>query len=210
MLSIACFSDSSHWRGRPLGHCQVLISKTSHPVGTSSCFQPLSPAERHRFSSSVSGRRCCFCFSRTWNSTFSPSISANRTPRSPCLTLPPWRSIALNSESRMRCLRRSVSVNSLGRYRSRIHGSRSLRDRRFFSSCSASQEAITVCGFRRRSGTTRTDALARALSACCLTSGGNSIGGGGKGVGRMVMERPLLDFGNGVCFGALPTACFAQ
>jgi len=26
----------------------------------------------------------------------------------------------------------------------------------------------------------------------------------------MVMDRALLDFGNGVCFGALPTACFAQ
>ena len=178
MPSIGRLSDSSHFFGRPAGHCQVLISKTSYPVDTSSCLQPLSLGERHRFSLSVRGRRCCFCFSRTWNSTFSPKTSTNRAPRSPCLTFPPWRSIALNSVSRMRCLRWSVSVNSFGRYRSRIQGSRSLRARCFFSLCSESHEAITGCGLRRRSGTVRMFSFARALSTCCLTSGGNSIGGG--------------------------------
>ncbi len=69
---------------------------------------------------------------------------------------------------------------------------------------------MTAWGLRRRSGTARADSLARAFSACCLTSGGSSMGGAGNGVGRMVMERVLLDFGNGVCFGALHTECFAQ
>ena len=135
---------------------------------------------RHRLASRL--RRCCSSYRRlsaSWRSRslpLDPCVVERAMVRqrrkwpecqAACPPLAAFRIQAIGAEgnraSRIRRLRRSVSVNSLGRYRSRIHGSRSLRACLFFSSFSASHDAITACGLRRRSGTTREDA--RTLSA---------------------------------------------